>query len=45
MNDNLPLGHMGKPKDIACAALFLGSDMSNYMTGESIMVNGGRFME
>jgi 3-oxoacyl-[acyl-carrier protein] reductase len=45
VNDNLPLGHMGKPKDIAYAALFLGSDMSNYMTGESIMVNGGRFME
>lgn len=41
----LPLGRMGTPADIADCALFLASSMSDYINGESIMVNGGRFMD
>lgn len=41
----LPLGRMGTPEDIAACALFLSSAMSDYINGESIMVNGGRYMD
>ena len=41
----LPLGRMGTPEDIANCALFLASSMSDYINGESIMVNGGRYMD
>lgn len=42
---SLPLGRMGTPEDIAQCALFLASGMSDYINGESILVNGGRFMD
>ena len=35
------LGKMGKPEDVAQAALFLASDHSNYITGQTIVVDGG----
>lgn len=41
---SLPLGRMGTPEDIANCALFLASSMSDYINGESILVNGGRYM-
>ncbi len=36
-----PLKRNAEPEDIAQVALFLASDMSNYMTGESLVVDGG----
>ncbi len=36
-----PLGYVGKPDDIANAALYLGSDESTYATGGIIYVDGG----
>ncbi len=37
----LPLGHVGKPEDIANTALFLCSEMSAFITGQMISVAGG----
>lgn len=36
----IPLGRIGEPRDIADAFLFLASDMSNYVTGEILSVDG-----
>ncbi len=37
----IPLGRQGDPDDIATVALFLASDASRYITGETIVVDGG----
>lgn len=37
---SIPLGRIGKPKDIANAVLFLSSDMASYVTGEILSVDG-----
>jgi enoyl-[acyl-carrier-protein] reductase (NADH) len=36
-----PLKRNASPEDIAQVAFFLASDMSNYMTGEALVVDGG----
>jgi len=38
---NIPLNRIGKPEDIANAALFLASDNSDYITGITLFVDGG----
>lgn len=38
----IPLGRAGDPRDIANAALFLGSELSSYITGVVLEVAGGR---
>ena len=43
--EQVPLGEMGKPEDIAHCALFLASDDARHITGEIIDVNGGLFMD
>jgi 3-oxoacyl-[acyl-carrier protein] reductase len=41
MGKNSPLGRVGQPEDIANVCLFLSSELSSYMTGQSLMVAGG----
>lgn len=41
---DIPLGNIGRPADIARAAVFLASDESSFMTGGVIEVAGGLFM-
>jgi 3-oxoacyl-[acyl-carrier protein] reductase len=40
----IPLKRGGTPKDVADLTVFLGSDMSNYITGQTINVCGGMLM-
>jgi 3-oxoacyl-[acyl-carrier protein] reductase len=40
----IPLGHLGKPADIAHAVAWLASPQAAYVTGQEIHVNGGMYM-
>ena len=40
----IPSARLGEPEDIANAVLFLSSDQSNYINGETLHVNGGMYM-
>ena len=40
----IPLGHLGRPEDIAEAVAFLASAQAGYITGTELHVNGGMFM-
>jgi NAD(P)-dependent dehydrogenase (short-subunit alcohol dehydrogenase family) len=41
---NIPLRRLGVPDDIATAALFLASDASSWVTGQTFVVDGGTTM-
>jgi 3-oxoacyl-[acyl-carrier protein] reductase len=41
--EQVPLGRIGKPEDVAAAALFLCSDEASYVTGHVLRVNGGMY--
>jgi len=40
----IPSNRLGEPADVANVAVFLSSEMSNYITGETIHVNGGMYL-
>ena len=42
MADMIPLGRLGTPRDVANAVLFLASDDAEYITGTTIIVDGGQ---
>src|SRR6202041_2162947 len=44
LNTQIPLGRLGQPGDIAAAVAFLCSPDGDYITGETLHVNGGMYM-
>ena len=41
---NIPMGRVGLPDEVASIVSFLASDLSSYITGQTIHVNGGLYM-
>jgi len=44
MLTKIPLGHCGAPEDVANAVVFLCSDAARYITGQTLVVDGGMTM-
>ncbi|WP_240232668.1 SDR family NAD(P)-dependent oxidoreductase [Devosia lacusdianchii] len=44
LNNRIPLGRFGQPEDVAKVVAFLASDMAGYVTGASLLVDGGLFV-
>ena len=44
LQSQIPLGHLGKPQDIANAVVYLASPGASYVTGQELHVNGGMYM-
>jgi 3-oxoacyl-[acyl-carrier protein] reductase len=42
--EDVPLGHMGEADDVAFAMLFLASREAKYITGQTIVVDGGAML-
>jgi 2-hydroxycyclohexanecarboxyl-CoA dehydrogenase len=41
---SVPVGRFGEPEDIGNAVAWLASEESSYITGQTIGVNGGRYL-
>jgi 3-oxoacyl-[acyl-carrier protein] reductase len=44
LQSQIPLGHLGKPSDVAHAVAYLASPQASYVTGQELHVNGGMYM-
>ena len=44
LQNQIPLGHLGNPQDIANAVVYLASPGASYVTGQELHVNGGMYM-
>ena len=43
--ENVPLGRLGRAEDVAQAVLYLCSPAASYVTGATLHVNGGMYMD
>jgi acetoacetyl-CoA reductase len=41
----IPVGRLGEPEEVARAVLFLAADEASFITGETMSINGGQYME
>jgi len=41
----IPVGRLGEPEEVARAVLFLAADEASFITGETLSINGGQYME
>jgi 3-oxoacyl-[acyl-carrier protein] reductase len=44
MRRSVPLGRLGTPRDVAYACLYLASDEASFVTGTTIVVDGGQIL-
>ena len=44
LTESIPLGRLGEPEDVAPAVVFLASDEASYITGQTLLVDGGMVM-
>jgi len=42
--ERIPFSRLGEPEDVAKGALFLGSELSDYITGQVVVIDGGMVM-
>ena len=42
--NSIPMNRIGKPKDLSSAIIFLASQESSYITGQTLHINGGLYM-
>ena len=41
---SIPSGRMGRPEEVAAVVLFLASDLASWITGQTIVVDGGQML-
>ena len=44
ISEQIPIGRLGEPEEVADLALFLASDESKYITGTEIVIDGGHII-
>ena len=44
VRDSVPMGYVAEPEDVANVVAFLASEDSRYITGQSLLIDGGRWM-
>jgi acetoacetyl-CoA reductase/3-oxoacyl-[acyl-carrier protein] reductase len=44
VRNSVPMGYVAEPEDVASVVAFLASDDARYITGQSLLIDGGRWM-
>jgi 3-oxoacyl-[acyl-carrier protein] reductase len=45
MMNQIPIGRIGSTEDIAAGVIYLASEEAGYVTGQTLRINGGLYME